>query len=185
MVLARPSGLAWSARLLLDGEPVSAMAIGAGAPAGSYQTLNDGPIAVRGGRHTLTIEADPTGQVPESVESDNTWSGQFVWSPLPLMAGEALLRPAPPERGTGAEPNSDGFSFAPPAGRVGDLCCPPQNYVPKVNRRARAGAAPSTNRNPRRCNARPIDSFNQPGTGELEVWSRPRKPNSGKGDIEC
>ncbi len=106
----------WTARLLLDGEPVSTMQIAGGAAAGSYQVLNEGPVMVRGGRHTLTVIADPDALVPESVESDNSWSGQFVWSPRPIDPEQPLLRAAPPEAGHGVEPNSDAFAWSPGSG---------------------------------------------------------------------
>lgn len=82
----------------------------------SYFTPNDGPGTVRGGRHTLTSVMDSGGDVPESNEADNSWSGQFVWSPLATTHAVPLVRQAPPVRGALTYPNSDGFAFSRSAG---------------------------------------------------------------------
>lgn len=105
-----PTG--WMAQVRLDGEIVNDLRPVAGSP-GVLSVLNQGPLDVRGGRHTLRLEIDPLGQLSEAVESDNTWTGQFVWRPMAVEAGAGQLRPAAPARGTMTEPNSDGFSFTP------------------------------------------------------------------------
>ena len=80
-----------------------------------YQVdINDGPwLGIRGGRHTISLTVDNGNAVAESNEGDNLFSGQYVWSPLPLTSGVGLGRFAPPNRGTGAIYNNDGFSFDP------------------------------------------------------------------------
>lgn len=107
---------AWSARLLVDGTTVSTLSKPAGNPAGSYYVLNVGPVALSGGRHTVAVEADGAGRVPESNEADNAWATQYVWSPLALERSAPLVRTLPPPAGEMAEPNSDGFAFSPTAG---------------------------------------------------------------------
>jgi hypothetical protein len=76
------------------------------------QAVDVGPITVRGGRHTLETLADPGGTVPEWDETDNAWSGQWVWSPLATAFEVPLVRALPPVRGTLPLPNSDGFEFS-------------------------------------------------------------------------
>lgn len=72
---------------------------------------NQGPIEVRGGRHTLGEYADYTNAVVEGDEGDNYWEHQFVWSPLELTDNVPASRPQPPERGSGPYPNCDGYYF--------------------------------------------------------------------------
>jgi hypothetical protein len=67
---------------------------------------------VRGGRHHLRSFIDSDGFVPETLEGDNQYTEWFVWSPLPLEDGVALLRSAPPVAapvGYGPFNSSDGF----------------------------------------------------------------------------
>ncbi len=66
---------------------------------------------VRGGRHTLQMTADNTGLITESNESDNSWSGQYVWSPAALNSDVPTITWTPPQRGSGTYPNSVGFQF--------------------------------------------------------------------------
>lgn len=115
------AGAAWSGRLLLDGVPVDNVQLvqqsgGVGASSSSsgsfVRTVNAGPVPIRGGRHTLTSEVDPDGLVEESNETDNVWSGQWIWAPTPLSRHWPQRRIAPPAAGNGALPNCDGFRFA-------------------------------------------------------------------------
>ncbi len=54
------------------------------------------PNTVRGGRHTLSVVCDPANLVEETLETDNGWAEQFVWSPLDLAFGAPVTRSAPP-----------------------------------------------------------------------------------------
>lgn len=100
----------------LDGKDLQETAYPAGFPAGDVVTLNGGPHLVRGGRHTLALRLDAFSEIPEDDEDDNLWSAQYVFEPLPLAAGQALRRPAPPLPGDGDQPNSDGFRWDAPGG---------------------------------------------------------------------
>lgn len=112
----------WSGRLLLDGVPVGNVLLNQRAhgvveptssTVGSFvRTVNAGPVVIRGGRHTLTSQADPDGQVAESDESDNSWSGQWIWAPTSLARKVGQVSEAPPEPGNWPHPNSDGYQFA-------------------------------------------------------------------------
>lgn len=115
---------AWTGNIQLDGVPVSNLSVqmqaveGEPGPAASatsgggfVRAVNVGPVNIRGGRHTLTSVADATGQVPESNENDNSWSGQWVWSPLVMPRNWGMRREAPPDAGHLALPNCDGFQF--------------------------------------------------------------------------
>lgn len=104
----------WLDRIYLDTESYIIFGF-TGDPAGlgSYQWLNVGTLNIRGGRHSLTEYADYDATVAESNESDNTWTGQWVWSPLALAIGTPQARALPPHPGTGGYPNSDGFSLTP------------------------------------------------------------------------
>ena len=64
-----------------------------------------------GGRHTLRITVDATNLLYESNKSDNTYSAQWVWSPVWLANQAARTSPAAPERGSGTCANCDGYEF--------------------------------------------------------------------------
>ncbi|MEO5988442.1 MAG: FlgD immunoglobulin-like domain containing protein [Candidatus Eisenbacteria bacterium] len=104
----------WGERIYLDTESYVAFS---NAPdpngPGSWQALNVGTLWIRGGRHSLTQYADYDGLLPEPNETDNAWTGQWVWSPLPLAVGAPVARGVPPDAGFGIYPNSDGFALLP------------------------------------------------------------------------
>lgn len=104
---------AWQTGLKLDGVPVGTGLFGEELPPGVVTQLNQGPFTVRGGRHTLSLDLDPTGVAGENDELDNSRSAQWVWSPQPLLQGEPHSRSAPPAAGGFTEPNADGFVFTP------------------------------------------------------------------------
>ena len=54
------------------------------------------PQTVRGGRHTLSMFPDSGGNVAEGDETNNRYGKQYVWSPLGLATGPAIVRAAPP-----------------------------------------------------------------------------------------
>jgi hypothetical protein len=107
----------WESRVDLDEVPTGSGLVGPNSAPSSYQAVNVGPVVVRGGRHSLTIQADAANAVAETNEADNTWRGQWVWSPFTLTRETPLVRSAPPvPNGTFfSDPNSDGFSFVRPA----------------------------------------------------------------------
>jgi hypothetical protein len=80
-------------------------------PGSWFYGPNQGPIEVRGGRHTISEHVDYPDAVVESDEGDNFWEHQFVWSPLELAEDIPVLRQPPPGRGAGPHPNCDGYNF--------------------------------------------------------------------------
>jgi serine protease len=107
-----PTSATFLNRVLLDNAAVVDMANAATMNPFVYsQTLNYNMGNIRGGRHTLTFTVDNSGIVPESNESDNSTSSQYVWSPLSLTRDVALNRASPPVWGSGTYPNGDGFQF--------------------------------------------------------------------------
>lgn len=116
-LVAGPGPLpAWQGALRLDGVPLLTTAFGEALPTGPVVQPNLGPFIVRGGRHTLSLALDTGATAGENDEQDNEFSAQWVWSPQPLTPDEPLSRPGPPAPGALAEPNCDGYSFAPAAG---------------------------------------------------------------------
>jgi hypothetical protein len=84
----------------------------------SYQSLNLGPIQVKGGRHTFGAYADFVGEIAEDNEYDNGWAKSWVWTPLQVPLGGSVYRLAPPDRIGGWEYdpvsgyyNCDGLRF--------------------------------------------------------------------------
>ncbi|MBN1296724.1 hypothetical protein JXA80_08075 [bacterium] len=74
-----------------------------------YGWINN-PHDVAGGRHMLTITHDSTHVIPESDETDNVYSEQFVWSPLTLSNDVPFISPyAAPSSGIMGIINVDGY----------------------------------------------------------------------------
>ncbi len=102
----------WETRMLVDLEPIGGVLTPLDpAPPQDYSVGNSGPFPVRGGRHTLTSVTDLLSLVPETNESDNAYSAQYVWSPLVTSWGNPNVRGMPPDPGLLALANNDGFAF--------------------------------------------------------------------------
>jgi len=107
----------WSLRVLTDEEACCPVGVSEPEPSaiGTYIAINQGPTTVRGGRHTLTVQADGLDLVPESNEDDNEYRSQWVWTPLVVNSGTPNVRAHPPEQGLFANPNCDGFKYTHPS----------------------------------------------------------------------
>jgi serine protease len=70
---------------------------------------------VRGGRHTTRVTCDPNDVVSEYYESDNSWTGQYVWNPRLLTAESPLQFSHPPTKFVTDQPgsyeNCDGYQL--------------------------------------------------------------------------
>lgn len=85
----------------------------------TYSAMNNGPINVRGGRHTFGAYVDFSGTVGEVDEEDNPWGRQWIWDPLIIPENGNPIRSAPPARigGWDSAPsanfyNCDGLRFS-------------------------------------------------------------------------
>jgi hypothetical protein len=103
----------WTDELDLDGVPIDYQVHSACAwQRIFFPSLNQTPIAVRGGRHELTGKADIYHQVAHDYEFlPFPWTGQFVWSPTPLPEHDLAGGLAPPPIGYNAYPNNVGYSM--------------------------------------------------------------------------
>jgi hypothetical protein len=92
----------FSTHVLVDGalvlSPPAILPIEGGS---TYFGLNMGPVTVRGGRHTMGAFHDANELVNETDETDNSWAGQWVWSPFTLATNTLAARQAPPDRDGG------------------------------------------------------------------------------------
>ncbi len=92
----------FSTHVLVDGavvlSPPAILPIEGGS---TYFGLNMGPVTVRGGRHTMGAFHDANELVNETDETDNSWAGQWVWSPSNLATNTLVARQAPPDRDGG------------------------------------------------------------------------------------
>jgi len=89
--------------LLLDGELIdqtSHLYLGGG---NHGACINQGPVTIPGGRHTLGMFIDCEESLAEPTEVDNYWATQFVWTPETLSNGELVERAAPPLKTAGHE----------------------------------------------------------------------------------
>ena len=116
------AGAGLDARLFVDGVagPLATWTT-AMAPGVTYTKLNQGPVTLRGGRHTLGVLHDAGEEFAEQSELDNDIAAQWIWSPYPLTANTGVVRSAPPDRTGGwdalpvkygASYNCDGFRFS-------------------------------------------------------------------------
>jgi hypothetical protein len=74
---------------------------------------NVGPVTFKTGRHTILSRADWREEEPESIETNNEWSRQYIWAPLVLSLDSPSTRSwDPPATSTGWGPyyNCEGFS---------------------------------------------------------------------------
>ncbi len=111
----------WTDQLSLDGEPIETLVrpVDPRWITHYFRAVNQGPTIIRGGRHTLRDSVDIYYRSGEGIGSrgDNVWYGQWVWSPIALpWSPTGYWRVAPPQRGPGAIPNSDGLAFTRPGG---------------------------------------------------------------------
>ena len=82
--------------LVVDGDSLDlgyASTLAAGA---TFKDVNNGPVTVRGGRHTLGAFADADETMAEPDELNNEWARQWVWSPLTVAANTLVTRDAAP-----------------------------------------------------------------------------------------
>ncbi len=87
----------------LDGHTVCNHNLWAIAP-GSYNGwVDDGPLTVRGGRHTVVAYCDNNDNIPESDETDNVYGRQWIWEPMTLPLHQVVTRSAPPAHDAGIE----------------------------------------------------------------------------------
>ncbi len=100
-------------------------AIGAIPQGGVVTMTNRGPVTVPGGRHTWTLEIDPTDTVFEVSEANNVWGEQYCWAPMTLGYGTQIYFTSVSnylggaETITSGEPflwNCDGYRLAPDSG---------------------------------------------------------------------
>lgn len=89
-------------------------------PGGGYWAPNQGPVTVRGGRHTFEVVHDALDECAETNEGDNGWAHQWVWSPLNITNSALTAYAAPAPRTAGwssivdgslTQYNADGFRF--------------------------------------------------------------------------
>ena len=114
------NGFAWRSRI--DGEFGGVgLLSGALAPLTNVTAVNQGPFAVRGGRHVFGMRMDDFDGIAESSESDNDWGHPWVWQPLLLTPNAPVTRSSPPPRTGGWSSvvdgaplwvNSDGLRFS-------------------------------------------------------------------------
>lgn len=112
---------AFSARIYVDGFWVDTRSWSNINAGGNYMVTNDGPLTVRGGRHTFEVFHDGGEQVAETDETDNRWAHQWIWTPLSLPTSGLTVRTAPPAYTAGWDAvvdgspkyyNCDGLSFS-------------------------------------------------------------------------
>lgn len=109
-----PSNTPFTTQVFLDGVLTTTQfwpTVTEHAP-GPWQGFNNA-ITVRGGRHTITVIADPAGTVTETNENDNAWSGQYIWEPGSLSVNTPVQRDAAPINNLLMPfPNIDGFTYS-------------------------------------------------------------------------
>ena len=100
----------FTCRILVDGEDWTAKSWGSIGPGGNYMAVNEGPLTVRGGRHTFEVFHDGLEQILETDETNNRWAHQWVWTPYLLPLYTLVDRGTPPEAAAGWDSVIDGSS---------------------------------------------------------------------------
>ncbi len=95
------TGAGWMMRVVLDGAVADTSASGTTAAGGSAARLNQGPLTVPAGRHTLGMRLDDDEAIAETVENDNAYGRQWIWAPYTITS--SATRAAPPDRTGGWE----------------------------------------------------------------------------------
>ncbi len=85
--------------LEVDGEIEASWLLGAGLETGTYVPLEDYPLVLPLGPHTISLVLDPTDAVAETDETDNVVSRTFTW-----IVGNSELRLHPTSLVTVIEP---------------------------------------------------------------------------------
>jgi hypothetical protein len=98
-------------RYYLDSDLIYNISWGRISPGQGFVGNNIGPVTVRGGRHTMQWYMDPLDAFNEYSENNNTFTRQFVWSPLVMTPGIVYTRTVPPLKnwGSPAYYNGDGL----------------------------------------------------------------------------
>ena len=110
----------WLQHISLDGNLFATRTIPSGlGPGAVYAWWNQGPITVRGGRHTLSVAVDANETHSEQNEASNDYARQYVWTPLTMLAPQEYFRTAPPRSTAGwasgslvFSVNADGLRFS-------------------------------------------------------------------------
>lgn len=92
------TGINWLLRTWVDGNRSAELACSPTAGGSVKLALNQGPFTVRGGRHTFAFHADDDEEISETVETDNAWAKQWIWTPLTLASSTGVTRGTPPDR---------------------------------------------------------------------------------------
>ncbi len=115
------AGGGWTDALYLDGSLISVV----GRPhdprfvSHTFFSLNDGPVWVSGGRHTLMVHADLYGQMldgPGDLGDDFAYVA-YLWPAKPATwgVGQGVPLPPPPTTVYGGPPNCSAYSLQRPA----------------------------------------------------------------------
>lgn len=84
-------------RILIDGEPVDSVTVGATLPGSNFLFVNRGPRVVRGGRHTLEAWYDGAEKCAEINEGNNRIGRAFTWTGEKVGIHQRVRRAAPPD----------------------------------------------------------------------------------------
>lgn len=97
-----PTVDSWLQRIFLDGVSLATRTIPSAVPATAvYAWWNQGPLTVRGGRHTVSTMVDDPETHSEQNEDANDYARQYVWTPFTMLAPTAYTRSAPPRSSGG------------------------------------------------------------------------------------
>jgi len=105
------TGVGFWAWLNIDGEYTANAYWGAIGAGGLYYGPNRGPVYVQGGRHSFTCRHDATDVVAETLENNNVFGRQFIWTPATVTPGAIAWRPGPPDDTGGWDEVTSGSSY--------------------------------------------------------------------------
>jgi hypothetical protein len=104
-----PTGIGFRLDFLVDGQWRGSYDWGGSvSPMATFYTVNQGPLYITGGRHTVEGFLDADEEILEGVEIDNRWAHQWIWTPKVLSPASRISRPKPPHRRGGWDSIVDG-----------------------------------------------------------------------------
>ncbi|MCD6086454.1 MAG: S8 family serine peptidase [Candidatus Hydrothermae bacterium] len=106
-----PTDTSFTHRFYVDGVPVWWGTWGAPVNPGALFHHANAYVMIKGGRHTIGDSIDVDNTIAESDEGDNYFEHQFVWKPIEIQKEVPFLSTRPPDYGSGAYPNCDGYVF--------------------------------------------------------------------------
>lgn len=177
-------------RLLLDGVMLADELRGGLEALQSFESVSSDTYSVPAGRHTVTMQLDPLGALPETSETNNEYSTQWAWASGAIRLDSAYVRTGVPDATAGAASlnapapflncaglRSPDFRTSADNGFWGAVAICPSNMVNDVDLAVFAASSSPTG-----AFATPLEQSSR-GAGLTEVVLMDTDPGGGQGGL--